>query len=98
MVVVASVMPSRARAQSGSLDPTNMPRIDNVDERFVSYNIEMAEVTGGNFWKPYHNQNSAAAEATPPAQSASTPAFKGERYSHVPDPDGHELSFARPLR
>ena len=22
----------------------------------------------------------------------------GERYFHVPDPDGHELSFARPLQ
>jgi catechol 2,3-dioxygenase-like lactoylglutathione lyase family enzyme len=22
----------------------------------------------------------------------------GERYFHTPDPDGHELSFARPLR
>ena len=22
----------------------------------------------------------------------------GERYFHMPDPDGHELSFARPLR
>ena len=22
----------------------------------------------------------------------------GERYFHVPDPDGHELSFARPFR
>ena len=21
----------------------------------------------------------------------------GERYFHMPDPDGHELSFARPL-
>jgi uncharacterized glyoxalase superfamily protein PhnB len=21
----------------------------------------------------------------------------GERYFHIPDPDGHELSFARPL-
>jgi uncharacterized glyoxalase superfamily protein PhnB len=21
----------------------------------------------------------------------------GERYFHLPDPDGHELSFARPL-
>ena len=21
----------------------------------------------------------------------------GERYSHMPDPDGHELSFARPI-
>jgi catechol 2,3-dioxygenase-like lactoylglutathione lyase family enzyme len=23
---------------------------------------------------------------------------RGERYFHLPDPDGHELSFARPLR
>ncbi len=30
-----------------------MPRIGTVDERFQSYNIEMVEVTGGRFWKPY---------------------------------------------
>ena len=87
MVVVVSVMPSRARAQSVSVDPTNMPRIGNVDERFVSYNIEMAEVTGGNFWKPYHN-SSAAAEATPPAQSASTPAgMSPNMYQYRPPID-----------
>ena len=88
MVVVASVLPSRARAQSVSLDVTKMPRIGNVDERFVSYNIEMAEVTGGNFWKPYHNQSSAAAEATPPAQSASTPAgMSPKMYQYRPPID-----------
>jgi len=88
MVVVASVVPSRTRAQSVSLDPTKMPRIGNVDERFVSYNIEMAEVTGGNFWKPYHNQSSAAAEATPPAQSASTPAgMSPNMYQYRPPID-----------
>lgn len=27
--------------------------VATVDERFVSYNIEMVEVTGGEFWKPY---------------------------------------------
>jgi hypothetical protein len=30
-----------------------MPRLGTVDERFQSYNVEMVEVTGGNFWKPY---------------------------------------------
>src|SRR2546428_3708803 len=30
-----------------------MVRIGTVDERFQSYNIEMVEVTGGRFWKPY---------------------------------------------
>jgi hypothetical protein len=30
-----------------------MRRIGTVDERFQSFNVEMVEVTGGRFWKPY---------------------------------------------
>jgi hypothetical protein len=30
-----------------------MTPVGAVDERFQSYNIEMVEVTGGRFWKPY---------------------------------------------
>ncbi|MGI4979927.1 MAG: hypothetical protein ACRYHB_05960 [Janthinobacterium lividum] len=30
-----------------------MPRIAQVDPRFQSYNVEMVEVIGGRFWKPY---------------------------------------------
>ncbi len=30
-----------------------MPRVATIDPRFQSYNIEMVEVTGGQFWKPY---------------------------------------------
>jgi hypothetical protein len=30
-----------------------MARIGTIDERFQSYNVEMVEVTGGRFWKPY---------------------------------------------
>src|SRR3984893_9254684 len=40
-------------AQVVSLDPAKMPTIGTVDERFQSYNIEMVEVIGGRFWKPY---------------------------------------------
>ena len=36
-----------------SIDPAKFPRAGTVDERFQSYNIEMVEVTGGRFWKPY---------------------------------------------
>jgi len=35
------------------IDPGRMSRITTIDERFQSYNIEMVEVTGGRFWKPY---------------------------------------------
>jgi hypothetical protein len=30
-----------------------MPKLGTVDPRFVSYNVETVEVTGGQFWKPY---------------------------------------------
>jgi hypothetical protein len=36
-----------------SLEPSRLPRLGMIDERFQSYNVEMVEVTGGNFWKPY---------------------------------------------
>jgi heparanase 1 len=36
--------------------PSSMPRIGTVDQRFQSYNIEMIEVTGGRFWKPYGSE------------------------------------------
>ena len=37
----------------GPIDPKILPRVGTIDERFQSYNIEMVEVTGGRFWKPY---------------------------------------------
>jgi heparanase 1 len=39
-----------------SVMPSSMPRIGTVDERFQSYNIEMVEITGGRFWKPYRSR------------------------------------------
>jgi hypothetical protein len=32
-----------------------MRKIGTVDERFQSYNVEMVEVIGGRFWKPYRD-------------------------------------------
>jgi heparanase len=74
VLVIASVVPPQVRAQAVSFDPAKMSRIGTVDQRFASYNIEMAEVTGGKFWKPYTSKSAATAGATEPAQFASTPA------------------------
>jgi len=49
-----------------SLVPAKMPKLGAVDPRFASYNIEMVEVTGGRFWKPY---KSAAGEQNTPEPS-----------------------------
>jgi heparanase len=74
VVLVLAFLPLQVRAQAMSLDPAKMPPIGIIDQRFASYNIEMAETTGGSFWKPYRDKSSAAARGTQPAQSASSPA------------------------
>ncbi|MGB8030422.1 MAG: hypothetical protein WCF30_12260 [Terracidiphilus sp.] len=53
-----------------ALTPATMSRIGTVDERFQSYNVEMLEVTGGNFWKPYGNPSNAGAKLVQPSSSA----------------------------
>ena len=35
------------------VNPSEWPSIGTVDPRYQSYNIEMVEVTGGRFWRPY---------------------------------------------
>ncbi len=50
-VMFCCVGPAALHAQS--LDPRTLPRVATIDDRFQSYNIEMVEVTGGRFWKPY---------------------------------------------
>jgi hypothetical protein len=52
-------LPCRSLAEQLSISPASMARIGTVDERFQSYNIEMVEVTGGRFWKPYGPKTSA---------------------------------------
>ena len=55
------------------LNPGVMRPIAKIDERFLSYNVEMAEVIGGSFWRPY----TAASIATLKAQPASPPSQTG---------------------
>ena len=62
ILLIFLVMVLRAGAQPISLSPATMPRIGMVDERFQAYNIEMIEVTGGRFWKPYDQLNNAASQ------------------------------------
>ena len=70
-VVIAPLL----QAQPGApvISPAKMPRLGEVDERFLSYNIEMVEVIGGRFWKPYGQKSSTTSPASQPS-SDSTPA------------------------
>lgn len=40
------------------INPHKMKHIATVDKRYQSYNIEMAQVVGGQFWKPYKDMSS----------------------------------------
>src|SRR6266404_9028638 len=47
-------------ARELSVTPGTMARIGTIDQRFQSYNVEMVEVTGGRFWRPYGPNTSDA--------------------------------------
>lgn len=40
-------------AQQVKLQADGLRELRRVDERLMSYNVEMTEVTGGTFWKEY---------------------------------------------
>ena len=54
--------------------PAEMARVGAVDERFQSFNVEMIEVTGGRFWKPYKTTTDTPEEPSPGKQLESSPA------------------------
>ena len=62
----------RLRESAGELSvtPASMARIGTIDERYQSYNIEMVEVTGGEFWKPYGPERGVEAAPPPNAPGA----------------------------
>jgi heparanase 1 len=49
-----------------------LPKIAEVDERYLSYNVEMVEVTGGRFWAPYGGPPSEIYRMRPPTNLADT--------------------------
>jgi heparanase len=73
-----------------SLAPAIMARIGAVDERYQSYNVEMLEVTGGKFWKPYGAKPDASATSASasPKPGSDTPAgMNPDLYQYRPPID-----------
>jgi hypothetical protein len=72
VLATATSLSAVSIAQLPAITPSSIPRLGTVDERFQSYNIEMVEVTGGRFWKPYASTSTSlpAAQAPAPNQPA----------------------------
>lgn len=56
-----------AQASAATIEVARLPKAGTIDPAFVSYNIEMVEVTGGRFWKPYTGSPEAGGEREAPA-------------------------------
>ncbi|WP_225675739.1 hypothetical protein [Bradyrhizobium hereditatis] len=88
IVIAALAASGKATAQAPALsvDPSRLPRLGTIDERFQSYNIEMVEVTGGRFWKPYK------------ASAAASPDRGAENTGNVPAGSNPDLfEYRKPI-
>jgi heparanase len=56
LALLLAPLSSATAADAPALAPHTMPFLGTVDDRFQSYNIEMVEITGGRFWKPYRSK------------------------------------------
>jgi hypothetical protein len=67
LVLLAVATPTAMLAQpptSPVIHAETLKRLGAVDPRFQSYNVEMAEIIGGNFWKPYGPGGKVVAPST----------------------------------
>jgi Glycosyl hydrolase family 79, N-terminal domain len=55
LVLIIGVAFDHSRVLAGEpvITPATLAPVGSIDERFQSYNVEMVEVSGGLFWKPY---------------------------------------------
>jgi len=65
LALTVGLSPCWATDEPLSLNPAMFPSVGKIDERFQSYNLEMAEVIGGRFWKTYAHMSTTTA---PPAE------------------------------
>jgi hypothetical protein len=76
--MVAASTPGVAQVLLVAVAPATMARLGSVSDRFQSHNVEMLEITGGRFWKPYKEigkpMAQPAATSGIEAESANTPA------------------------
>jgi heparanase 1 len=83
---VLPVAPTHAGdASTPTITPSSLARVGTVDARFQSYNIEMVEVTGGQFWKPYRPESGAP--PTPRSGSDTPAGMDSNLFRYLPPID-----------
>ncbi|MGE3693580.1 MAG: hypothetical protein AB7F98_19570 [Novosphingobium sp.] len=72
---LALAAPATVQPHSG-LGLSLLAQVGTVDERFLSYNVEMVEVTGGRFWAPYGGPPGEMYRMRPP-ENLADPKLRG---------------------
>ena len=93
VLAVAAVVVRAQEQVPIAVAPSTMAKLATVDPRFVSYNVEMVEVTGGRFWKPYK----AAVAATGSAAASQASGQAGGQASQQVGIDPARFQYRPPI-
>ena len=80
-----------------TLDPGKLTALRQMDERLVSYNIEMTEVTGGTFWKAYTEAQVDGTEEFPVIQDWSNMGNLQQWYDPIDTKNPRLIKLAKEL-
>lgn len=86
VVVAVTALACGLKTASGqaALTPQSMKVLGEVGPRYVSYNVEAVEVTGGRFWAPYKSLPPGTADA---AAAGPGTGFSASRFQYRPPID-----------
>ena len=77
------------------LNPAALTALREIDERLMSYNVEMTEVTGGTFWKAYTPGQIAGTEMFPPIRSVEEMANLMQWYDPIDTTNPRLIKLAK---
>lgn len=79
------------------LDSSKLTPLREIDERLVSYNVEMTEVTGGTFWKAYTDAQIDGTEEFPVIKDWSNMGNLQQWYNPIDTKNPRLIKLAREL-
>ncbi len=84
-------------AQFVKLRAEGLNALREMDERLISYNVEMTEVTGGTFWKAYTDAQVDGTEQVPPPDFSKGVAAMHQWYDPIDTTNPRLIKLAKAL-
>ena len=81
-------------AQFVKLQADGLTKLRDMNERLVSYNVEMTEVTGGTFWKAYTDAQVDGTEAFPVIKDWSNMGYLQQWYDPIDTTNSRLIKLA----